>query len=548
MGAGLQTTAYFILLLGGLIFFHELGHFLVARLMGVRVEKFSIGFGPALIKWQRGHTEYKIAAIPLGGYVKMLGDEPDSEIPEEDRQYAFNNKALWRRTLVVLAGPAFNLLLPFIIFFISFMMVTELPPAYIGTVKDGGPAWEAGLRPGDTITSVGDVAIDHWWQLEEEVTKYIGRPVEITWLRDGHEMSADVIPERARIPIMARLGVYKEKGLIQILSMFPRPMVGVAPDSAAETAGLRSWDTVVMVDSEEIRSYSDLQAALAPAGTHELTVLREENLGQAGPALWSLLRPPLTLTLNATARDGLHNAEFLIHRVEPNTPAAGLGLLPGDLVISVDGERFPLWQSLVYKLADELDEPHTLTWMRGGVEMSGEFELVQQTIIGEFKEERTIVIFGAFNHNVLDVPPPIPNKHMLAFASKRTWDSTIMAYRITFLSLAGLFQGKVKMKEMGGPIMIYDMAAKTAKFGWDYFFDLMVMLSVSLGFINLLPIPILDGGHLFFFLIEAVIRRPVSMKIRQVAAYVGLVLIVLLMVVVFANDIQRNWGGVSDWF
>lgn len=546
MGGGLQTTAYFILLLGGLIFFHELGHFLVARLMGVRVEKFSIGFGPALLKWQRGHTEYKLAAIPLGGYVKMMGDEPDSEVPEEDRQYAFNHKALWKRTLVVFAGPAFNLILPFIIYFITFMTVSDLPPPYVGTVKEGGPAWTGGLRPGDTITSVGGAPIDHWWQLEEEVTKHIGEAVEVTFERDGVEMTAEVTPERARLPIVARLGVYKEKGLIQILSMYPRPLVAVDAGSAAEAAGLRSWDTVVAVDGEEIRSYVDLEAALAAPGAHTLMVLREEDLGQAGPARWSLLEAPLTLTVDATALAGIHSAEFLVHRVEADTPAARLGLQPGDLVVSVDGERFPLWQSMVYKLADELEDPHTLTWMRDGVEMSGEFELVERTVTGEFKEERSIVVFGAFNHSVLDVPPMVPNAHRVAFATKRTWDATIMAYRITFLSLAGLFQGKVEMKEMGGPIMIYDMASKTAEYGWSYFFDLMVMLSVSLGFINLIPIPILDGGHLFFFLIEAVIRKPVSMKIRQVAAYIGLILIVLLMVFVFANDIQRNLG--VEWF
>ncbi len=546
MGGGLQTTAYFILLLGGLIFFHELGHFLVARLMGVRVEKFSIGFGPALLKWQRGHTEYKLAAIPLGGYVKMMGDEPDSKVAEEDKQYAFNHKALWKRTLVVAAGPAFNLLLPFIIYIITFMMVSELPPAYVGTVKQGGPAWAGGLRPGDTITAVGDASIDHWWQLEEEVTKHIGQAVEITWLRGGEEMSAEVTPERARLPIMPRLGVYKEKGLIQIMTVFPRATIAVDSGSDAEAAGLQNWDTIVAVDGDEIRSYADLEGALAEPGSHDLMVLREEDLGPAGPARWSLLAPPLTITLDASARSSIHSAEFLVHRVDADTPAAKLGLEPGDRILEIDGERFPLWHAMELKLEDGPDEPHSLTWMRGGVEMSGEFELSEKTVTGEFKEEYSVVIFGAFNHSTLDLPPGVPNTHRVAYASMRTWDATIMAYRITFLSLAGLFQGKVEMKEMGGPIMIYDMASKTAKYGWDYFFQLMVMLSVSLGFINLLPIPILDGGHLTFFLIEAVIRRPVSMKIRQIAAYVGLVMILLLMVFVFANDIQRNLG--ADWF
>ena len=147
-----MSAIYFLLLLGGLIFFHELGHFLVAKLSGVRVLTFSIGFGPALLRKKYGDTEYKLAAVPLGGYVRMHGDEPDSVVPEDEREFAFNYKPLWKRTLIVLAGPVFNLILPVVVFFFMFLTHTQLYPAYIGAVTEGGPAWHAGLRAGDTVT------------------------------------------------------------------------------------------------------------------------------------------------------------------------------------------------------------------------------------------------------------------------------------------------------------------------------------------------------------------------------------------------------------
>jgi regulator of sigma E protease len=234
--------------------------------------------------------------------------------------------------------------------------------------------------------------------------------------------------------------------------------------------------------------------------------------------------------------------------VDPGTPAEAIGLKAGDRVLTLDGQRTPLWSQITYTLADQPDKNHTIEYQRGDQVVKAEFKLVETSEKGEFNEQRSVVTFGAYNHGAYGVPELVPNPRLVAYAASETWTRTVDAVEVTVLSLAGLFKGRVKMKDMGGPIMIYDMAAKTSEHGWEYFFRIMVWLSVSLGIINLVPIPILDGGHLFFFLIEGVIRRPVPLKVRQIAAYIGLAMILLLMVVVFANDIQRNWGIFGGLF
>ena len=162
-----MAILYFMALLGGLILFHEFGHFIVARMCGVRVLVFSLGFGPrwTVYRSKKSGTEYCISALPLGGYVKMLGEDPDEELPESERAFAFNNKALWKRFLIVFAGPFFNLVLPLFIFFFVGLATPELAPAELGLVMEDGPAAEAGLEPGDRIVSINGEDVQYWWQM-----------------------------------------------------------------------------------------------------------------------------------------------------------------------------------------------------------------------------------------------------------------------------------------------------------------------------------------------------------------------------------------------
>ena len=237
-----------------------------------------------------------------------------------------------------------------------------------------------------------------------------------------------------------------------------------------------------------------------------------------------------------------------VHDVDEGSPAAELGLTPGALIVTLDGYEFPFWFLLEGHLQGYSGDSHSIKWEDADGVHDDEFTLTTQTENGDFNVEREVVVFGAYNHSLIGMPALVDNDRRLAYSLHQTWKSSYEAFRITLYSVGGLVVGSVPMKEMGGPILIYDMASKTEEHGWEYFFTIMVWLSISLGLINLFPVPILDGGHLMFFAIEAIIRRPVPLKVREIAAYIGLVLILLLMVVVFKNDIMRNWDNISGWF
>jgi len=542
------SGVYFILLLGALILVHELGHFVVAKLSGVRVLTFSLGFGPALLRRKWGDTEYRLAAIPLGGYVRMFGDEPDSDVPQSERGAAFNYKPLPLRTAIVLAGPVMNLLLPFVVFFLMFVSRSELEPAYIGAVKGGGPAAEAGLRAGDRVVRMDGEEIAYWWELETRINASIGRPIDIEVARGEETFSTTVVPETVEVERYPQLDMKEKEGRIQVIPLEARPLLWVPPGSGAEAAGLEHWDRVLSVDGKPVQAFSQVEQLLAGSGPHTLTVVREVPLAVLGHVLFNGYGKPFEVVLPDGAGAGLADADLVVHSVDAGTPAESIGLKRGDRILTVDGESFPFWFLVESYLAENVEEEHELVWTDGREEHRAKFSLVPSTEKGEFNEERKVVVFGVHNHADLGAPADIPNQDRLAYAFRFTGMAVRDAFEITLASLGGLLVGKVPIRDLGGPILIYDMASKTEKYGWEFFFNLMAWLSISLGLINLFPIPVLDGGHLFFFAIEAVIRRPVPIRVRQVAAYFGLAVILLLMVVVFRNDIMRNWDTITGWF
>ena len=344
----------FVIVLGVLIFFHELGHFLVARLFGVGVEKFSLGFGPRLVGWKRGITDYRLSLVPLGGYVKMVGEEPDEQLAPELIPLSFTHKHVLKRILIVFAGPFFNVLLAVLIFWvIAFSSGVLILKPSIGSVKEGSPAQLSGFRPGDLVTAIDGDPVDTWEAMADRIGRSEGRVLAITVDRPEGSLVLKVAPELART----------------------RNLLG-----------------------EEIKRY----------------VI---GIGTAG-----------------------------------DTRSRQLGLF----------------------------------------EAAG--ESLRQT-------------YGVIELMVVIV--------------------------------AKLLTGGIPIDTVGGPIMIAQMAGDQAKAGIASLFQFIAVISVNLAVINLLPIPVLDGGHLLFFVIEAVKGRPVSLKVREVAQQVGMVLLAMLMILVFYNDITR---------
>lgn len=352
----MMTTFWALVVLGVLIFVHELGHFLLARYFGVRVLVFSLGFGPRIGGWQdKSGTQYQVSIIPLGGYVKMLGESDDQEnpIPKEDEQYSFANKGVWQRFAIVFAGPAFNFIFAVCALSVAFMTGIGEPLPNIGAVTEGMPAHEAGLKVGDSITFIDDMPIGSWDELSRTIKATNGNPLMFTVDRDGKIFQLTITPRIKKI-----VNLFGEE--------VKMPLIGISPSG-----------------EQKIVSYSITQA--------------------------------------------------------------------------------------------------------------------------------------------------------LVMGSIQTW----RMIDLTITSVWKLITQVVSPDQIGGPLMIAEMAGKSAEHGASNLLFFMALISINLGILNLLPVPVLDGGHLFFFLLEAIKGSPVAENIQGIANRVGMGLLLMLMVWAIKNDLVR---------
>ncbi len=445
----------FLLALGILVTVHEFGHFWVARRLGVKVLRFSIGFGRPLLRWRRRRdpTEYVVAAIPLGGYVKMV-DEREGEVAEADLPGAFNRKPLWVRTAVVLAGPLFNLLFAVVLFW-SVMVLGEngLRPL-VGEVVPGSAAARAGFQPGEEIVSVNGEATPTWSEMlyRFAAASAAGDAIEIeTRDRSGrlhrHRLPADAIGDLAEVKKpLETLGLKPE------LPKVPAVIGKVLPGEPAAEAGLQPGDRILTMDS---RPVEDWVAWVRYIREHPLRPIRLE-----------VERSGRKLTLEVTP----------------------------DLVTTEDGRRIGR--------IGAANRPAPDLWKRYQVEYS----------------------MGA-----LEAAPR---------AVQRTWEFSALTLKVMWRILTG----RASLKNLGGPITMADAAGSAVSAGLVYFLKLLAVISVSLGVFNLLPVPVLDGGHLLYFLYEAVTGHPPSEAAMARAQQIGLALLLALMVLVFYQDILRLSG------
>jgi regulator of sigma E protease len=534
---------YFILLLGGLIFFHELGHFLAARAMGVQVQTFSIGFGPTLFSFNGRKreglepTEYVIALLPMGGYVKMLGDDPSEELEPGRLETSFSQKKIWQRLLIVCAGPAFNLILPYIIYMGMGLILVDRVPSWIGMVDPVGAASSAGLKAGDRVISIDGESITSWWQLRDLVSEHPTTSLEMVVEREGlsEPLALELTPTLVREELLPGIGIFNESGRIGVSPVFLRPFVMVREGSVA-------------IEGKKILDYDALLTALGAAkGARVSMTVERSRLPDSPTLLGAAEQEELRVMVSPDERDawrGLGSWDCLIREVDEGSPADTLGLKPGDVVLALDEHPCRHWGFLAAALADDPDATHTITWASQGVlssaERRGWLDVVVRPIPGD--ADHQVRTFGVITELGRFAPPPIEIEgERWAYATRSSIRRTHEAVRLNLAAITGLFSGNVPLDELSGPIGIAHLAAKTVDYGWEYFFGLMVWLSVSLGLINLLPIPILDGGHVLFLAMEAVRRQPVSLRTRQLATYMGLAFIVVLMMFAIKNDIERPW-------
>jgi regulator of sigma E protease len=539
-----SDVLYFILFLGGLIFFHELGHYLAARAVGVTVLRFSIGFGPRILGFKRGTTEYWLSALPLGGYVKFLGDDPEDPPPAGELKRGFLTTSLWRKIVIVVAGPAFNLVLPLLVFLPMHALESELQPAVLGTVSADGPAGQAGLRVEDRITAIDGSDVRYWWEMLRQVSDNPGRPLVFTVEREGRTLEVTVTPKPVEFATFRELGLVETVGRIDVAPERTRPVAVVAQGSPAADAGLLDFDAILEVDGREPLSWADVATALdgtasRPVRLKVASVDESEDDGLGEP-MTVLLGP-----LGSERSPGLSDAEFVLAVVDPDSPIGRAGALAGDRVVSLDGRTYSDWSFLVQALSRDPAATHEMTLDSGGAPYTVQLSFLNPKWTPGAavpKYER----FGARTCRSSVVPDPIPNESRLRYSWYRSTTRTREIFYTTVAGIYGLITGKVSIKEMGGPIMIYDIASSAGQKGWPEFLAALAWLSMSLGVLNLLPIPVLDGGHLLIFAIETIRRKPLGRKGRQIVTYLGMAFLVMLMAVVFANDIQRKWGGLGE--
>ncbi len=450
----MNTAILFVLVLGPLIFFHELGHFIVARLFGVGVEKFSLGFGPRLFGKKVGRTDYRLSLIPLGGYVKMVGDEPDSDLPAEDLPYSFSHKHVAKRSLIVFAGPFANAVLALIIFMsiLYFVGITSIRPV-IRNIDPNGPAEKAGASINDRILSIDGKAVESWRDINDVFDANQGEPVKLQLLRQGEILQVSLTPQKA-----AYTNVYGDD-----ISYFDFGISGVAEPIA------------------------------------------------------------------------------IVGEVAENMPAFEAGLQPGDRILSIDGRQIQYWKEMQQIITGSEGKV-----LRFGIQRRN--ENLEIEITPQLVKDRNLSGISSKNYRIgIRLPDLIPDEDKLTIDLSLS-QAFVQSFEIFgkvsnsfFDFIKNAFKGKVSRELVGGPIRIAQMARQTAEMGLVELFSFVAAISLQLAILNLLPIPVLDGGHLLFYGIEAIKRGPLSTRARETAQQIGLFLLLLLMVFVLYNDIEFTW-------
>lgn len=545
----LRTALAVVPLLGVLILVHELGHFVMAKLFEVKVLRFSLGFGPKLLSWSAGATEYRLSLIPLGGYVRLLGEDPSEPVAEIDRHRTLFGKPLWQRYAIVIAGPVFNLVLPIAIYFVNYLGQRTLPPPAVGTVVPGMPAANAGILPGDRVETVDGKAIRYWEELESKMAASPGKTVRLGIRRGDDAEERDVTPVRAqRRSTFGRLEVV---GRVGWGPQFHLPEVGVIDlTSPAWQAGLRTFDYVLGVNGTPVSRWADFDKAVARAGASPLRVSCLRGGDSAFPFMHiEIQEPRLAVVIPQPVIDaaghrryetGILSSDLFVYSVEPGSPADRIGIRHGDQLLALDGEALLDWGVLRQRLADDPKRAFHIGWISpGGIKHEADFRQELRSHLDVYRQEEQSWVFGATQRFAYKREPPVPVKNRFLYALGHSVARTADIVVVLSTTLLDIVRGRVPLSSLGGLVTISVAAGVAAEQGLDQYLWLMAFLSINVGLLNFLPIPVLDGGQLMFFTIELFKGRPPSPRARRVASYVGLVLVVALMVLALRNDVVR---------
>ncbi len=545
----LSTGGPFVILLGFLVFVHELGHFLVARWCGVRVETFSLGFGKKIIQIKRGDTTYCVSIVPFGGYVKMFGfeEEVEGQMTEAEKKFSFSRKKLWQRFLIVLAGPLMNFVFAIVIFAMVSLMGEEIRQPVLGDVREETLAYTAGFRSGDEILSVNGVQTKTWDQFQEALntSANVKTFFQVRRKGDGAESISQPIQLEAVPVLKPNENILSLREYIAGVDGFSQnsraPFIGVIPHSSAENFGLLSGDRLLKINKRGLSYFRQIENFLIAEKGQNIELEIERGMD----------KPPKTLKLSGQLGSissltafGIELPDLYLAKIVDGSPAEKAGLLPGDRILRINSKKVVVWDDVLNAIKGFSGEGTVqLVVSRNGEEKSFDLvpKLTSHTTLQGMEDKRfTIGII-----QWMTIAPPVTElvqarNPVEAFLRgwKRTYEVTLM----TGLSFVRLFQGAISPKNIGGVISIAQVSSETFKMGITHFLQLMAIISVNLFAINLFPVPVLDGGHLLFYVIEGLRGAPLSMKNMEIAQQVGLVVLVGLMALSLFNDFSRLLG------
>ena len=545
---GLSAIVPFVVLLGILIFVHELGHFLVARWCGVRVEVFSLGFGKKILKYKKGDTTYALSIIPLGGYVKMFGEQPGDVISDEDKKVSFTHKNVWQRIAVVLAGPLMNFFFAIFIFFIVAMIGEDAKVPVLGDIASKSAAYQAGFRSGDHINSINSQPVKTW----EDMQKILS-------LKQEQDLHLDVVVKRGdkeeKVSVIAKaepnpnvLSSYGYVANIEGLSpMSAGTTIGVKGNSPLYALGVRTGDTITAVNGQKVTYWRDLEPLferLNPKETLTLDIMGTREGDKEDKPMTITMAPLESLKSLAMANLGLESSELYLGRVVDGSPAKAAGLHEMDRLLSINNITLAKWDDVISNIKSfDGKNPVDIVVLRDGQKVDLKITpkmTTQMTSAGSEEKRYTIGIAPIVNlaaPEMMVVKASNPAEALIR-GTQRTWDVSVM----TVMSFVRLFQNKISPKNIGGVISIGQAASETFKIGISQFLQMMSIISVNLFILNLLPIPVLDGGHLVFYTIEAIKGAPLSIRKMEIAQQVGMALLMSLMIFALFNDFTRILG------
>lgn len=540
----------FIVLLGILIFVHEFGHFIVARWCGVRVEVFSLGFGKKLLTFKRGDTTYAISLIPLGGYVKMFGEQPGAEISEEDKKVSFLHKNVWQRIAVVLAGPLMNFFFAILVFFVVALMGEDLRSPVVGDIAENTPAYAAGLRSGDTVLAINDNAIQSWEDIGKALSLKEEKETQVSFKvrREGSdEVETFSINAQAKPNpnVLSRADyIANVEGMTPLSS---GTTVGLEPQSPLLAAGMKTGDTITAINGQSVKHWRDLQNTLMQIPASEALKFEVTKLDDN-------FKPTEIRTVDFTgdskirnyslASLGIVSSELFLQTVVKDSPAEAAGLKPLDRMISINNIVLRKWEDVINNIKDFSGEkPVDITVERGTETIALKItpKMSKQMTPAGVEEKRYVIGISPVVNTAFPDTIHIKAEGLgsaVARGVEKTWDVTVM----TVMSFVKIFQAKISPKNIGGVISIGQAASETFKIGMSQFLQMMAIISVNLFVLNLLPVPVLDGGHLVFYIIEVFKGAPLSMRKMEVAQQVGLAILMSLMIFALFNDFTRILG------